>query len=152
MSLSHNTIHIQQRDEIRGIIIGTPLVLVAVFCFGLFMLHPTAGSVSKASDSKNISGTQNVSHSSDKQLEGLTSLPLMKQASAKLPSDDSGTNPATSSQATGDTPQANDGPPVSGNSKPSGKSTKKASSSSDSSGSSDDLLRSVLGGVLNGGL
>jgi hypothetical protein len=77
LSLSYSAIHIEQRDEKRRIIIGAPLLLVAVFCFGLLMIHPArsteAGTPSSASAAHKKTPSVNTAPAA-----GFTRLPLIK--------------------------------------------------------------------------
>ncbi len=87
--MDHTTLHMGQKDEVRRIIIGAPLLLVAVFCFGFFMIHP-AGSSEVHSTSSSSSSSSETTHkktpaTSTSSLNELAPLPMAKTDLSSLP-------------------------------------------------------------------
>lgn len=84
--MDHTTLHMGQKDEVRRIIIGAPLLLVAVFCFGFFMIHPAgSGEVHSSSSSSAAASHKKTPATSTSSLNELTPLPMAKTTLSTLP-------------------------------------------------------------------
>lgn len=79
----YDTLHVVHSDEKRRIIIGAPLVLVAVFCFGMFILQPTR-SVGTQSSASATSAAPHKKASETSKDDKLARLPLMRTDLTKL--------------------------------------------------------------------
>lgn len=107
--MSLNIAHgLEQKSESRSMIIGTPLVLVALFCFGLAMMHPVASGDAKSASTSNISSSDKKSlDASTSSVYELKPLPLAHTSSNTLTSSASASSDSSIGNST-DTPQSSD--------------------------------------------
>lgn len=98
---------LEHKGESRSMIIGAPLVLVALFCFGLAMMHPVAsGEAKSASTNSTSTGKQSVDTATSSLYE-LKPLPLAHTSSSTLTSSASASSDSSMGNST-DTPQSTD--------------------------------------------
>jgi hypothetical protein len=113
--LSHYVLHMKQSDDKRRLMIGAPLILIVVFSFGFFLMHPdgsTGGSVSHTAESDTTASKKTPADSlpSASQLQNLPKAEPVQTASSSSAvagdstassSNDSGSSASTTNTKTG---------------------------------------------------
>jgi len=126
----------KQSDDKRRLIIGAPLMLIVVFCFGFFLMHPGGGvshaAISDTSDSKSAPAKANNSVPASQP----QNLPAAEPAQA-APSSPAASSESTTSKADND----NQGTDNHG--------TNNSTTTSNSSGQGG-MIQTVFNGLLNG--